>query len=110
MYKEQGSSGGSGGSGSSAEVVSFPGFRAALHAAAAEAAEAAEASGEDGAAEGGGEFVDYESMETPALVAMCTERGITSPPPMKRLIIEELRFFDEHGRPGKRNKRTRQLE
>ena len=56
------------------------------------------------------EFVDYESMESPALLGLCSERGISSPPPMKRLIIEELRFFDQYGRAGKRNKRTRQLE
>lgn len=53
---------------------------------------------------------DYESMEAVGLRALCQERGILNPPPVKRLICEELRFFDDHGRPGVRNKRTRKLE
>ena len=57
-----------------------------------------------------GPEIDYESMETPELKALCLERGIKRPPPVRRLICEELRFFDVHGRPGVRNRRTRKLE
>ena len=56
------------------------------------------------------DVVDYESMETADLKALCRDRGIPRPPPVRRLVIEELRFFDAYGRPGVRNKRTRKLE
>ena len=56
------------------------------------------------------EVIDYESLDISALRALCAERGILKPPPSTRFICEELRFYDEHGRPAVRNKRTRQLE
>ena len=55
------------------------------------------------------EHVDYEAMEAADLKALCRERGIARPPPVKRLVIEELRFYDAHGRPGKRHPATKKL-
>ena len=55
-----------------------------------------------------GDVVDYESMETAALKALARERGI-KPLPVRRLVIEDLRFFDAHGVAGKRHPRTRAL-
>ena len=55
------------------------------------------------------EHVDYEAMETADLKDLCRERGIARPPPVKRLVIEELRFYDAHGRPGKRHPATKKL-
>lgn len=54
------------------------------------------------------DVVDYESMETPALNALCKERGI-KPLPVKRLVIEDLRSFDAHGVVGYRHPATRKL-
>lgn len=48
--------------------------------------------------------IDYDAMEKEELLAMCVERGMkTNFPKMKRIIIEELRFFDANGRQGKRH-------
>lgn len=80
-------------------AVPFEAFRESLR----DAAKALASQGEDAGP-------DYESMETADLRALCQERGILKPPPVKRLICEELRFFDEHGRPGVRNKATRKLQ
>ncbi len=104
--------GGGPAAGGKARVVPYAAFRTALLKAANEVAKAAAKEGAGGGSSSASEVeaVDYEGMETVDLMAKCAERGITSPPPMKRLIIEELRFFDENGRPGKRNKVTRQLE
>lgn len=50
------------------------------------------------------ESVDYDSMEKEELLELCIERGMkTNFPKMKRVIIEELRFFDANGRQGKRH-------
>lgn len=47
---------------------------------------------------------DYDSMTREELLDLCEERGMkTNFPKMKRIIIEELRFFDVHGRQGKRH-------
>ena len=54
--------------------------------------------------------VDYEGMETPELKALLSERGMSCPLPMRRFIIEELRFFDANGRQGKRHPATKVLE
>ena len=48
--------------------------------------------------------VDYDAMEKEELLDLCVERGMkTNFPKMKRIIIEELRFFDANGRQGKRH-------
>ena len=48
--------------------------------------------------------VDYDIMSKEELVELCQERGMkTNFPKMKRIIIEELRFFDANGRQGKRH-------
>ncbi|KAK1739293.1 hypothetical protein QTG54_009836 [Skeletonema marinoi] len=48
--------------------------------------------------------VDYDAMEKEELLDVCVERGMkTNFPKMKRIIIEELRFFDANGRQGKRH-------
>jgi len=48
--------------------------------------------------------VEYDSMEKEDLLDLCIERGMkTNFPKMKRIIIEELRFFDANGRQGKRH-------
>mmetsp|Transcript_68216 Transcript_68216/g.154329 ORF Transcript_68216/g.154329 Transcript_68216/m.154329 type:complete len:361 (+) Transcript_68216:37-1119(+) len=73
----------------------------------AAAAQAEAAAGGDFACEGGD---GYDDMEAADLLRLCVERGLANPPPMKRLLVEELRFMDQHGRPGVRNKRTRLLE
>ena len=44
------------------------------------------------------------------LLALCEEREMKKLPPMKRLIIEELRFYDVRGRQGKRHPGTKKLE
>jgi hypothetical protein len=49
-------------------------------------------------------------VQSGALLALCAAKGIAAPPPIRRLIVEELRFVDAHGRAGVRNKRTRLLE
>ena len=49
-------------------------------------------------------------METPELKALLSERGMNCPLPMRRFIIEELRFFDANGRQGKRHPATKVLE
>ena len=54
------------------------------------------------------EVVDYESMETADLKALCKERGIR-PLPVRRLVIEDLRFYDAHGVAGVRHPATKQL-
>ena len=89
--------------GGSAAVV-FDRFAGAV-AAGAGLAEAAAASGS-----GDEEVVDYEAQEVAELLELCAERGMKRLPPMKRLIIEELRFFDVNGRQGVRNRGTRKLE
>ena len=49
-------------------------------------------------------IVDYDAMSKEELLDMCVERGMkTNFPKMKRIIIEELRFFDANGRQGKRH-------
>ena len=78
--------------------------RAAFEAALAEATAALEATG------GPAATVDYEGMETPELKALLSERGMNCPLPMRRFIIEELRFFDANGRQGKRHPATKVLE
>ncbi len=48
--------------------------------------------------------LDYDLMDKDELLAECASRGMTmSFPKMKRIIIEELRFYDAHGRQGKRH-------
>ena len=86
----------------SAGAVVFSRFADAV----AKGAAIAEAAGGDDESE----VVDYESQEVQELLALCAEREMVNLPPMKRLIIEELRFYDEHGRQGKRNRGTRKLE
>ena len=54
------------------------------------------------------DVVDYESMETAELKAICKDRGIR-PLPVRRLVIEDLRFYDAHGVPGVRHPATKQL-
>ena len=47
---------------------------------------------------------DYDSMSKEELLEECLSRGMsTSFPKMKRIIIEELRFYDANGRQGKRH-------
>jgi hypothetical protein len=47
---------------------------------------------------------DYDSMSKDELLEECLSRGMsTTFPKMKRIIIEELRFFDANGRQGKRH-------
>jgi hypothetical protein len=42
---------------------------------------------------------DYDSMDKEELLEECASRGMTTSfPKMKRIIIEELRFYDVHGR------------
>ncbi len=48
--------------------------------------------------------LDYDLMDKDELLAECASRGMTTSfPKMKRIIIEELRFYDAHGRQGKRH-------
>jgi hypothetical protein len=48
--------------------------------------------------------INYDSMSKEELLEECISRGMsTSFPKMKRIIIEELRFFDANGRQGKRH-------
>ena len=54
------------------------------------------------------DVVDYESMETADLKALCKDRGIR-PLPVRRLVIEDLRFYDAHGVAGIRHPATKQL-
>ena len=54
------------------------------------------------------DVVDYESMETAELKAICKDRGIR-PLPVRRLVIEDLRFYDAHGVAGVRHPATKQL-
>mmetsp|Transcript_28013 Transcript_28013/g.39384 ORF Transcript_28013/g.39384 Transcript_28013/m.39384 type:complete len:300 (+) Transcript_28013:120-1019(+) len=56
-------------------------------------------------AQGGDEeaFVDYEAMDKDQLKEIVNERGMVRVPGMKKLMIEELRFFDANGRQGKRH-------
>ena len=54
--------------------------------------------------------VDYEAMDLDQLRALCEDRGIRRPPRVKGAVIQELRFFDAAGRPGKRSPSTRRLE
>jgi hypothetical protein len=43
-------------------------------------------------------------MDKDELLAECASRGMTMLfPKMKRIIIKELRFYDAHGRQGKRH-------
>jgi hypothetical protein len=52
----------------------------------------------------GSNTVDYDAMDKEELLDLCVERGMrTNFPKMKRIIIEELRFFDANGRQGKRH-------
>ena len=51
-----------------------------------------------------GSTMDYDSMTKEELLEECATRGMRSTfPKMKRIIIEELRFFDANGRQGKRH-------
>ena len=54
------------------------------------------------------DVVDYESMDTVDLKALCKDRGIR-PLPVRRLVIEDLRFYDAHGVAGVRHPATKQL-
>ncbi len=54
------------------------------------------------------DVVDYESMETADLKALCKERGIR-PLPVRRLVIEDLRFYGAPGVAGVRHQATKQL-
>ncbi len=48
--------------------------------------------------------LDYDLMDKDELLAECPSRGMaTSFPKMKRIIIKELRFYNAHGRQGKRH-------
>ncbi len=48
--------------------------------------------------------LDYDLMDKDELLAECASRGMTTSfPKMKRIIIKELRFYDVHGRQGKRH-------
>jgi hypothetical protein len=48
--------------------------------------------------------LDYDLMDKDKLLAECASRGMTTSfPKMKRIIIKELRFYDAHGRQGKRH-------
>lgn len=48
--------------------------------------------------------LDYDAMTKEELLELCVEREMkTNFPKMKRIIIEELRFFDANGRQGKRH-------
>jgi hypothetical protein len=48
--------------------------------------------------------VDYEALTKEELLELVAERGMNATfPKMKRIIIEELRFFDANGRQGKRH-------
>jgi hypothetical protein len=66
-------------------------------------------SGGGGVDEGGGasstsSAMDYDSMDRDELLELCRSRNMnTSFPKMKRIIIEELRFYDANGRQGKRH-------
>ncbi|KAL3797086.1 hypothetical protein HJC23_000424 [Cyclotella cryptica] len=52
----------------------------------------------------GGGVVDYDALSKEELLTLVEERGMkTTFPKMKRIIIEELRFFDANGRQGKRH-------
>ncbi len=47
---------------------------------------------------------NYDSMSREELLEECVSRGMsTTFPKMKRIIIEELRFYDANGRQGKRH-------
>ncbi len=46
--------------------------------------------------------LDYDLMDKDELLAECASRGMTTLFP-KRIIIKELRFYDAHGRQGKRH-------
>ncbi len=47
---------------------------------------------------------DYNLMDKDKLLAECASRGMTTSfPKMKRIIIEELRFYNAHGKQGKRH-------
>lgn len=51
-----------------------------------------------------GSTMDYDSMSKEELLEECATRGMRSTfPKLKRIIIEELRFFDANGRQGKRH-------
>ncbi len=57
---------------------------------------------------GGGSAVtmalDYDLMDKDKLLAECASRGMTTSfSKMKTIIIEELHFYDVHGRQGKRH-------
>lgn len=48
--------------------------------------------------------LDYDAMSKEELLELCVAREMkTNFPKMKRIIIEELRFFDANGRQGKRH-------
>ena len=48
--------------------------------------------------------LDYDLIDKDKLLAECASRGMTTSfPKMKRIIIEELRFYDAHGTQGKRH-------
>lgn len=48
--------------------------------------------------------LDYDSLSKEELLEECVSRGMsTAFPKMKRIIIEELRFYDANGRQGKRH-------
>jgi hypothetical protein len=53
--------------------------------------------------------VDYDAMDTADLKALVKERKLKMVPPMRRMIIEDLRFYDMHGRQGKRHPATKKL-
>uniref|UniRef100_A0A7S4QGE6 Uncharacterized protein n=1 Tax=Ditylum brightwellii TaxID=49249 RepID=A0A7S4QGE6_9STRA len=57
----------------------------------------------------GSGFIDYESMSIEDLQEIIDEREMRQIPKMKKFMIEELRFYDEHGRQGKRHPVNRKL-
>ncbi|KAL9181802.1 hypothetical protein ACHAXT_012145 [Thalassiosira profunda] len=52
---------------------------------------------------GGTETIDYDAMSKEELLELFEERGMKASIKMKRILIEELRFYDANGRQGKRH-------
>lgn len=84
-------------------AVDYVSFRKAMVEAAAAAARIS-SNADDVDGDSGGELVDYDALSKEELLTLVEERGMkTTFPKMKRIIIEELRFFDANGRQGKRH-------
>lgn len=76
------------------------------------AASRAGGEGAEGGA-GGSEVAEaaYEDMDVEALLVKAAERGLEDVGrSTKRILIEEIEFFDQNGRQGVRNRATRKLE